>query len=91
MLQTVSIIVEGLVQGVFFRQSTKAKAYEAGIAGEVRNKADGTVHIVATGTAEQLKQLIEWCNQGPEQAVVAKVHVEEIPFQHFNSFNIIRG
>lgn len=91
MMQSVTIIVEGLVQGVFYRQTTKAKALEAGITGEVRNKSDGTVHIVATGTEEQLKHLIEWCHQGPDQAVVTQVRVEKIPLRNFNGFNIVRG
>lgn len=91
MLQSVTIIVEGLVQGVFYRQTTKSKALEAGITGEVRNKSDGTVHIIATGSEAQLEHLIAWCAQGPEQAVVTKIHVEKIPLQHFNSFNVVRG
>ncbi len=91
MVQTVSIIVEGLVQGVFFRQSTKEKALSAGITGEVKNKPDGTVHIIATGNGEQISQLVEWCHKGPDKAVVKKVEVKKIPVQHFNSFTIARG
>ena len=90
MLQSVAITVEGLVQGVFFRQTTKAIALESGIAGEVKNKPDGTVHIIATGTESQLQSLIDWCHKGPEQAVVTHVQVEKIPLQSFKSFNIVR-
>ncbi|HRO71334.1 MAG TPA: acylphosphatase [Chitinophagaceae bacterium] len=91
MEQTVSIVVEGLVQGVFFRQTTKTKALEAGITGEVKNRSDGSVHILATGTEEQIKQLVDWCQTGPEHAVVMQVHVEIIPVQKFNGFNIVKG
>ncbi len=91
MEQTVSIVVEGLVQGVFFRQTTKTKALEAGITGEVKNRSDGSVHILATGTEEQIKQLIEWCHTGPKHAVVMQVHVENIPVQKFSGFNIVKG
>lgn len=90
MLQSVAITVEGLVQGVFYRQTTKAIAIESGIAGEVSNKPDGTVHIVATGTEAQLQALIDWCHKGPDQAVVTNVKVEKIPLQNFKSFNIVR-
>ena len=90
MLQTISIIVEGLVQGVYYRQSTKAKAIESGITGEIKNKTDGTVHIIATGTETQLEQLIEWCKKGPDSAIVTNVKVEKIPLQIFIDFNIVR-
>ena len=91
MRQSVKIIVAGEVQGVFYRQSTKEKATEIGIGGRVCNQEDGTVQITATGTEDQLQQLIDWCHQGPRRAVVKKVQVEKIPYTPFDSFNIIRG
>ena len=91
MLQTISIVVDGLVQGVFYRQSTKAKAIELGITGEIKNKHDGTVHIIATGTETQLNQLIEWCNKGPERAIVTNVKVENITLQSFKGFSIVKN
>lgn len=90
MLQTISITVEGLVQGVFYRQSTKAKAIDSGITGEIKNKPDGSVHIIATGTEAQLDQLIKWCNKGPEMAIVTNVKVEKISFQTFKGFSIVK-
>ena len=82
--------MEGFVQGVYFRQSTKAKASELGITGEVRNNPDGTVHITATGIQTRLNELIEWCWKGPDAAVVKNVKVEQIPLTRFSGFNIIR-
>jgi len=90
MLQSISITVEGLVQGVFYRQSTKAIAIDTGITGEIKNKPDGTVHIIATGTETQLKHLVKWCNKGPEMALVTNVKVEKIPLQTFKGFSIIK-
>jgi len=90
MLQSISITVEGLVQGVFYRQSTKVKAVESGITGEIKNKPDGTVHIIATGTETQLEKLIQWCKKGPEMAIVTDVKVEKIPTQTFKGFSIVK-
>jgi acylphosphatase len=90
MLQTISIKVTGKVQGVFYRQTTKETAIQLGITGEVKNMADGSVHIIATGTEEQLKDLIEWCKKGPKRAVVTNVISEKIPLKPFTSFNILR-
>jgi acylphosphatase len=90
MLKTVSITVTGRVQGVFYRQSAKEKAAGLGIKGEVRNMPDETVQITATGTKEQIEQLIEWCRQGPSKAEVQNVIVEEAPLQSFDKFSIVR-
>ena len=90
MQQTISIIVSGKVQGVFYRQSTKQKAIELSIGGEVKNIPDGSVAIKVTGTKEQLDDFIQWCRQGPKGAVVTCVNFIEIPLQLFDHFTIIR-
>lgn len=90
MLQTFSITVSGKVQGVFYRQSTLEKARELGITGTVKNMPNGDVQVLASGTASQLQQLVNWCKQGPPRAQVTSVHVEEIPQQRFAGFSIQR-
>ena len=50
------------MQGVYYRQSTKEKALELGISGIVKNLPNGNVQILATGTDDQLDQLVQWCN-----------------------------
>ena len=90
MLQTFSIAVSGKVQGVFYRQSTQEKAQELGITGMVKNLPDGNVHIMATGTTDQLNKLVEWCKQGPPHAVVTSVQMEELTLRQFNEFTIER-
>ena len=89
MQQTISIIVSGKVQGVYYRQSTKQKAVELNISGEIKNMPDGSVAIKATGTKEQLDDFVQWCRQGPKGAVVTGVEVQEIPLQLFSHFTII--
>jgi len=89
-MQTISITVSGRVQGVFYRQSTREKARELGISGNVKNLADGTVYIIATGTRDQLDQLIEWCKKGPPKAVVSAVETKDLPFHEFSGFHIDR-
>ena len=85
-MQTISIIVSGKVQGVFYRQTTKEKALELGLTGKVRNLKDGRVNIIVTGEKENLDKLIEWCKKGPPRAEVTGVEVFDIelkPFRHF--------
>ena len=78
------------MQGVFYRQSTKEKADELSINGEVKNFPDGTVHIIATGSPGAIDKLVQWCHHGPRRAVVDKVVVEEKELLEFSSFRIDR-
>lgn len=90
MLQTISITVSGTVQGVYYRQSTKEKALELGITGIVKNLPDGNVQILASGTSEQLGELVEWCKVGPRRAKVDSVNVENVEVQEYFGFTIQR-
>ena len=90
MLQTVVIKVFGEVQGVFYRQRTKENAIQIGIRGYVKNLPDGSVEIVATGTAKQLDQLTNWCWRGSDQSIVTSVVCSELPLQQFEGFIIQR-
>jgi acylphosphatase len=89
MQQTQLILVNGKVQGVFFRQSSVETAVILGITGTVRNLPDGSVQIVATGPSEKLEQFVNWCHKGPRQATVNKVIVQSLPLQEFASFSIV--
>ena len=66
-------IVHGRVQGVYFRHSTLVTAREIGVTGWVRNRPDGTVEVAATGTPEQLGQLLTFLRKGPPGALVTNV------------------
>lgn len=90
MQTTLSIIVSGKVQGVFYRQHTKEKAKQLNITGEVKNMPDGTVSIIATGRKEQLEKLVRWCKEGSPNAVVTDIIINELPLQEFDHFIITR-
>lgn len=63
--------VEGRVQGVGFRQATRAKATALGLRGWVRNLPDGCVEGLASGSPVALSALRDWLGQGPPAASVA--------------------
>ena len=69
------LIIEGMVQGVFFRASTMQTAVRLGVKGWVRNCPDGTVEVVAEGEKKTIDELVEWCHQGPPRAQVRQVQV----------------
>jgi acylphosphatase len=49
------------------------------------------VQILATGTANQLAELVHWCKQGPPHAKVSSVNVEPMDRQVFMGFVIQRS
>ena len=69
------VIIEGRVQGVFFRQHTQDKAFKLGVSGWVRNCRDGSVEAVFEGEKERVEQIIQWCNRGPSEASVKGIRV----------------
>ena len=78
----------GQVQGVYYRQSTRQKARELGITGQVKNNPDGSVTVVATGTDDQLDKLLAWCKEGPPRAIVLDVFIKTMDPQSFKDFTI---
>ncbi|XVJ66135.1 MAG: acylphosphatase [Lacibacter sp.] len=90
MLKTISIIVSGKVQGVWYRKYTVDKATELGISGFIKNLPDDNVYILATGTEEQLQVLVQWCYIGSPKSNVEKVEVKEESLQTFDDFRIER-
>lgn len=68
--------VSGSVQGVFFRDSTRRKAEDLGLAGWVKNLPDGRVEAVFEGPSESVREMVGWCESGPSQADVEDVEVE---------------
>jgi acylphosphatase len=70
------VFVAGQVQGVFFRDSTRERAEQLGLAGWVKNLPDGRVEAVFEGSPERVREMIQWCEQGPPHAAVVKVESE---------------
>jgi acylphosphatase len=87
-VKTIKIKVLGKVQGVFFRQSAKETAVKLGVKGIVKNCDDDSVEVVATGDEQQLEKFIAWCRQGPPNAFVSEVLVQELSLQEFRNFSI---
>ncbi len=86
--QAKTIIVQGRVQGVGFRYSTRAKAESLNIKGFVKNMPDGSVHIEATGDADSMQSFVSWCHEGPPLARVTDVIIEEASPSVSNDFRI---
>jgi acylphosphatase len=65
--------VHGRVQGVFFRESTRQRAAELGLAGWVRNDSDGSVACCFIGSRAACEQALAFVRVGPPSASVSRV------------------
>lgn len=67
--------VRGLVQGVGFRHSLCVEARQAGLAGWVRNRHDGSVEAHLQGAPAAVAELVAWAHHGPPVARVDTVEL----------------
>ncbi len=70
------VYVSGDVQGVFFRDATRQKAQQLGLSGWVKNLPDGRVEALFEGPSQEVREMLQWCEQGPPHAAVENVEVE---------------
>jgi acylphosphatase len=84
------VFVSGIVQGVFFRASTRDEARSQGLRGWVRNLPDGRVEAIFEGNKRDVASMLLWCTQGPDSAKVDNVESEWEGYKgEFKSFDII--
>ena len=82
------VTISGEVQGVFFRETARRKATEAGVAGWITNRSDGRVEAVFEGPAEAVEDLVEFCRQGPTAATVEDVDVQTEEPESLSGFDV---
>jgi acylphosphatase len=80
------VVVRGLVQGVFFRDTCRREARSRGVSGWVRNAANGSVEAAFEGEPAAVEAMIDWSRGGPPGAQVTAVEVIEEPPQGESHF-----
>jgi acylphosphatase len=78
----------GRVQGVFFRDSVRRAAVDAGVAGSARNLPDGSVEVVLEGDADAVERLVALCRAGPGHAEVERLEARDEPPQGLRGFDV---
>jgi acylphosphatase len=73
-MERLSAVVEGMVQGVGFRQYTLRRAQRLGLTGWVKNRHDRKVEVLAEGPRNSLEQLLQQLHEGPPASMVRDVH-----------------
>jgi len=75
-LRRLQLRIRGRVQGVCYRAYASDKAQALGLSGEVRNRVDGSVELIAEGEQPVLQALLDWCWQGSPWAQVDAIDTD---------------
>ena len=73
--RTVTVKIEGRVQGVYYRAWTNETARMLKLDGTVRNMGDGSVEAVFSGPGDVVEDMLRRCKDGPKDARVTKVTI----------------
>jgi acylphosphatase len=84
------VVVHGLVQGVWFRESARREAQHRGVAGWVRNREDGSVEAVFEGERHAVAEMVSWSRVGPPKAEVTRIDVVEESPEGISGFSVRR-
>ena len=74
-IRTVTVRIEGRVQGVYYRAWTYDTARSLGLDGWVKNAGDGSVEAVFSGPPAAVEAMLERCADGPRNAKVTAVTI----------------
>lgn len=70
------VVVRGQVQGVGFRMFVEEAAERLALEGWVRNRRDGSVEAVFSGSEQAVLAAIDACRDGPRGGRVTAIEVE---------------
>ena len=87
---SVRLLVNGKVQGVYFRLNMQQIAMKNSVFGWVRNLADGRVEALLEGNKNDVDKTIEWSKKGPKNARVDDLKIDYLQYEgKFASFVIL--
>lgn len=90
MKRSIRLLINGTVQGVFFRQFIKDNADKHKVRGYARNLEDGRVEVFLEGDPDSVNAMISICRRGPQHAQIRSVEEKEERFQDFKEFKILK-
>jgi acylphosphatase len=71
------VVIHGRVQGIGYRAWTEVTALERGVEGWVRNRHDGSVEALFSGSEDEVAAMIAECRRGPPGACVDAIDQRE--------------
>ncbi len=87
--KAIQVIVHGRVQGVGFRYYVQEAARRRGVAGDVRNRHDGTVLILVEGEDDPIEEFLKDVRRGPPMSRVERLQIDDLtPTGKYKTFHI---
>jgi acylphosphatase len=87
--RSVRVLIAGRVQGVGFRYWTERVARELGLSGWVRNRRDGSVEALFSGSADAVAEMLDRTHDGPIGAMVVSVRILEEGLDPPDGFDVL--
>ena len=85
----IHLLIKGIVQGVYFRQTMMETAEKNNVLGWVQNLPDNRVEAILEGDDSNVDAVIGWAHFGPAGAVVDELKVAEEKYVgEFSDFEI---
>ncbi len=76
-IKRVNAVVEGRVQGVFFRACTSDEAQKLALSGWVKNRPDRSVETEFQGEEAEVSRMVNWLHEGSPMSKVSVVKVSD--------------
>jgi acylphosphatase len=87
-VKRVRVVAHGRVQGVFFRDTARRRAADAGVAGWISNRSDGAVEAVFEGDEDAVARMVAFMRDGPRGADVSDVEQSDEEPEGLSGFEI---
>jgi acylphosphatase len=82
------LVVDGHVQGVFFRAFVQDAAQRAGVAGSAVNLPDGSLRVRLEGPPDAVAEVEQAVRRGPRDADVERVDGRDVRPQGLTGFRV---
>ncbi len=89
MKKSIRLYINGIVQGIFFRDFVKENAERYNVKGFVRNLEDSRVEVFLEGNFDDVNKMIEICKTGPKHSQIKSVEEKDEKFQDFKTFKVL--
>ena len=88
-MKTIKVLIEGTVQGVFFRNFIRDCALAIGVRGYVRNLPDGKVEAIFEGRDDKVMEMLKRAKEGPKHSIIRNVTSEEMRYLALEGFKVL--
>jgi acylphosphatase len=88
-VRALTLRISGRVQGVGYRAWFADEARARGLAGWVRNRADGSVEACIAGSDDALTYMVEAARRGPDLARVERVETADADAKGLDGLRIL--